>query len=64
MFPTSVDLHTAPPALTTRWVTHLCAPVFVLLAAPPAYLHGRRLGSTAALSRYLRAAGSGWSSSR
>src|SRR5262245_28641178 len=51
---TPVDLHTAPPALYfTRWVTHFCAPVFVLLAGTAAYLHGRRLGSTAGLSRYL-----------
>jgi uncharacterized membrane protein len=50
----SVDLQTAPPALYfTRWVTHFCAPVFVLLAGTAAYLHGRRLGSTRALSRYL-----------
>jgi uncharacterized membrane protein len=55
---TSVDLHTAPPALYfTRWVTHFCAPVFVLLAGTAAYLHGRRLGSTAALSRYLSSRG-------
>ena len=51
---TSVDLHTASPGLYfTRWVTHFCAPVFVLLAGTAAYLHGRRLGSTRALSRYL-----------
>jgi uncharacterized membrane protein len=50
----SVDLHTAPPGLYfTRWVTHFCAPVFVLLAGTAAYLHGQRLGSTRALSRYL-----------
>jgi uncharacterized membrane protein len=50
----AVDLRTAPPALYfTRWVTHFCAPVFVLLAGTAAYLHGRRLGSTRALSRYL-----------
>ena len=49
-----VDLRTAPPALYfTRWVTHFCAPVFVLLAGMGAYLHGRRLGSIGALSRYL-----------
>jgi len=51
---TSVDLHTAPPALYfTRWVTHFCAPVFVLLAGTAAWLHGRRLDSTGALSIYL-----------
>ena len=51
---TSVDLRTAPPALYfTRWVTHFCAPVFVLLAGVAAYLHGRRLRSTRALSAFL-----------
>jgi len=50
----SVDLHTASVGLYfTRWVTHFCAPVFVLLAGMAAYLHGQRLGSTRALARYL-----------
>jgi uncharacterized membrane protein len=50
---TSVDLATAtPPLFFTRWITHFCAPVFVVLAGMAAYLHGRR-GSTGALSRYL-----------
>ena len=51
---TSVDLATAGPALFfTRWITHYCAPVFMLLAGMAAWMHGRRLPSTAALSRWL-----------
>jgi uncharacterized membrane protein len=49
-----VELASAGPALFfTRWITHLCAPVFVLLAGTAAYLHGRRLESTRALASYL-----------
>ncbi|MEO6030054.1 MAG: heparan-alpha-glucosaminide N-acetyltransferase domain-containing protein [Candidatus Binatia bacterium] len=54
----TVDLAHADAAhFFTRWVTHFCAPVFVLLAGTGAWLHGRRLGSTAELSRWLASRG-------
>ncbi len=38
-----LDLQTTTPLLfATRWITHFCAPVFVLTAGVAAYLYGRK----------------------
>ena len=42
-----------PGIFFTRWITHFCAPAFVFFAGTAAFLHGRKLGDTRALSRYL-----------
>jgi uncharacterized membrane protein len=48
------DLTRTTPALFfTRWITHLCAPAFVLLAGMGGYLYGARGRSRAEVSRFL-----------
>jgi len=44
---------TTAPLFATRWITHLCAPVFMLLAGASAYLQLARGKSRAELSRFL-----------
>jgi uncharacterized membrane protein len=49
-----LDPATTTPALFfTRWITHFCAPVFVLLAGAGAYLSMARGRTKAELSRFL-----------
>ncbi len=51
--PKPTDMAVTWPALfMTRWVTHFCAPVFVLLAGVSARLYGRRVDHRT-LSRFL-----------
>jgi uncharacterized membrane protein len=43
----------APGVFFTRWITNFVAPAFAFLSGTSAYLLGKKLGSTAALSKYL-----------
>ncbi len=52
LFDTEDLANTTPLWFATRWITHLCATAFVLLAGISAFLRGSRVG-LAALSRYL-----------
>jgi uncharacterized membrane protein len=48
------DLATTTPAIFfTRWITHVCAPVFMFSAGLGAFLRLERGGTTADLSRFL-----------
>ncbi|MGV3642560.1 MAG: DUF1624 domain-containing protein [Adhaeribacter sp.] len=48
------DLATTTPFLFfTRWITHLCAPVFVFLAGVSVWLSGRAQGNLVASRRFL-----------
>jgi uncharacterized membrane protein len=42
-----------PALFLTRWITHSCAPVFILLAGASAWLYGNRGRSVGEVSRYL-----------
>lgn len=42
-----------PGIFFTRWITHFCAPAFVFFAGAGAFLYGRKLADSRALTRYL-----------
>ncbi|RDC66430.1 DUF1624 domain-containing protein [Adhaeribacter pallidiroseus] len=53
-----VDLATTTPALFfTRWITHLCAPIFVFLSGTSAYLSLQRVNNVQESRRFLLSRG-------
>lgn len=53
VYPPEDLARTTPLLFLTRWVTHFCAPVFVLLAGTGAMLQRQRGASAAEVSRFL-----------
>lgn len=51
--PTNLEQNTDGALFVVRWVTHFCAPVFVLLAGTSAYLSGVRRGSKGEVGKHL-----------